>query len=110
MLLTAAIGVIILLTTAGLQVGAASAAAHRARAAADLAALAAASAVQEGVGEPCARAAALAERNDAQLLDCHVGDGESVRLRVVTKLAVSWPGVPDAAVASARAGPDEQAG
>lgn len=101
----AAIGVLLILTAAGLQVGAAAAAAHRARAAADLSALAGAVALQEGAGSPCARAADVAGRNDARIIECALGAGESVRVRVTTEVSTRWPGVPDHAIASARAGP-----
>ncbi|KGN41831.1 hypothetical protein N801_03890 [Knoellia aerolata DSM 18566] len=105
MLVVGAIGLVIVLTTAGLHLGSAAAAAHRARAAADLSALAAAAAIQSGVVRPCARAAALAHRNAARLVRCTVVGGEIVELRVSARTALSWPGVPTTATASARAGP-----
>ena len=108
-LAVAAIGVLLVLATAGLQLGAAATAAHRARAAADLSALAGAIALQEGVRAPCARAADAAVRNHAQVIACSLGVGESVSVRVSTALSTSWPGVPDRAVASARAGPSDDA-
>lgn len=108
-LVVAATGVLLVLTVAGLHVGAAATAAHRARAAADLSALAAASAIQEGKGDPCGRAADLASRNGARLLECGPAAAESVAVRVASDVAVAWPGVPDFAVASARAGPADVA-
>ncbi|MFC7487260.1 Rv3654c family TadE-like protein [Knoellia sp. CPCC 206453] len=104
-LAVAAIGVLLVLTTAGLQLGAAATAAHRARTAADLAALAGATALQEGQANACARAAAVAGRNDAQVVVCALGENDSVSIRVSMAVATRWPGVPDRAVASARAGP-----
>lgn len=103
----AAIGVLVILTTAGLQVGAAATAAHRARTAADLSALAGAVALQEGTGTPCASAAEVAGRNEARVIDCEVGVGESVLVRVTTAVSTHWAGVPDRAAASARAGPGD---
>nr|WP_050766597.1 Rv3654c family TadE-like protein [Janibacter sp. HTCC2649] len=104
-LTVAAIGVLLVLTTAGLQLGAAASAAHRARTAADLAALAGAGALQSGQADACVRAAVVARRNGAQVVECALGVNESVSVRVSTQVATSWPGVPDRAVASARAGP-----
>jgi len=103
----AAIGVLLVVVTAGLQLGAAAAAAHRARTAADLAALAGASALQEGQPDACARAASVAGLNQAQVIACTLGENESVSIRVSTAVETRWPGVPDRAVASARAGPAE---
>ncbi|WP_353952622.1 Rv3654c family TadE-like protein [Knoellia sp. S7-12] len=54
-LVVAAIGVLLVLVTGGLHLGAAATAAHRARSAADLAALAGASAIQQGGVDACAR-------------------------------------------------------
>lgn len=110
MLAVAALGIVVVLSVAGLQLGAAASAAHRARAAADLSALAAATALQVGDPTPCARASDLARRNDAELLECVLGAAESVRVRVSTTAALSWPGVPDRAVAAARAGPSDVLG
>lgn len=98
-------GVVVVLTAAALHLGAASAAAHRARAAADLSALAAASAVQSGIADPCTPAGVMARRNGARLAGCEAAGGERVRVHVVTGVALSWPGLPDDAMASAVAGP-----
>lgn len=108
-LTVAAIGVLLILATAGLQLGAAATAAHRARTAADLSALAGATALQEGAGSPCGRAAQIAGRNQARIVDCSVGAEESVSVRVSMPVSTRWPGVPDRAVASARAGPADTA-
>ncbi|MEO6020561.1 MAG: Rv3654c family TadE-like protein [Knoellia sp.] len=108
-LAVAAIGVLLVLATAGLHLGAAATAAHRARTTADLSALAGATALQEGWGAPCARAAEVAGRNHAQLIACTLGVGESVTVRVSTALPTHWLAVPDRAVASARAGPSDAA-
>lgn len=108
-LVVAALGVVVVLSVAGLQVGAAASAAHRARAAADLSVLAAATAEQEGQPDPCAHASDLARRNGAELVECVRGVAESVEVRVSTTAAVSWPGVAKWAVATARAGPSDVA-
>ncbi|MFW5472644.1 Rv3654c family TadE-like protein [Knoellia sp. CPCC 206450] len=106
-LVVAAVAAVLLLGIAGLQVGAAASAAHRARAAADLSALAAASALQEGGADPCGRAAHLARRNSARVVDCLLRPDDSVLVRVTTDLDLAWPGLPRTAVASARAGPGD---
>ncbi len=104
-LVTAVVAAILIVSTAGLQLGAAASAAHRARAAADLSALAGATAVQEGLADPCPRAAELARRNSARLTTCRRDEGEVVHVRVQTDVSGSWPGMPGTAEASARAGP-----
>ena len=107
--MVAAIAVLLALTTAGIQLGAAATAAHRARTAADLAALAGATALQDGRADGCSGAARVARRNGAQVIQCTLGVNESVFVRVSTKVATSWPGVPGRAIASARAGPADTA-
>lgn len=107
-LMVGAMGVVLALTAAGLHLGAAAVAAHRARAAADLSALAAASVVQSGLGEPCTTAATVARRHGVRLVGCDALDGERVQVRVSAPAALRWPGVPREAVASARAGPEEE--
>lgn len=104
-LVTAAVSVVLILGMGGLQVGAAASAAHRARSAADLSALAAAAALQERRGDPCAHAVQLAARNAAHLVDCRLATDDSVIVRVRTDLHLAVPGLPRAATASARAGP-----
>ncbi len=76
--------------------------ASRAAAAADLAALAAADAAR-GItaGQPCAIAAEVARRNNARVLSCTEGSGETVQVR--TELNVGT--VLGAATGLARAGP-----
>lgn len=106
-LVVAATGVLLVLTLAGLQLGAAATAAHRARTAADLSALAGATALQEGSGEACTVVAVVAGRNGAKLMACSLGAEESVAVRVSIGVSIRWPGVPDHAVASARAGPSK---
>ena len=106
-LVIAALGVLLVLMAAAMQVGAAAGAAHRARAAADLAALAGASALQQGSGDPCSRAWELVARNGADLLSCTLGAAESVRVRVSTDVPGGWPGIPRVATATARAGPSD---
>lgn len=107
-LAVAAIGVLLIVAMAGLHLGAAATAAHRAGTAADLAALAGATTVQQGGISPCDRAGQVAGRNRARLVTCSLS-GESVSVRVSTVVATRWPGVPDRAIASARAGPAEAA-
>ncbi|GAA4118912.1 hypothetical protein GCM10022415_18430 [Knoellia locipacati] len=104
---TGALGVLLILTAAAIQLGAAAGAAHRARAAADLAALAGASALQQGGGDPCTRASEIVTRNGAHLQSCTLGAAESVRVRVGIDVPGRWPGVPRVAAAAARAGPSD---
>lgn len=104
-LVVAAIGLVVVLSLAGIQLGAAAGAAHRARSAADLSALGGAAALQQGAGDPCAGALELAARNGARLVACAVGPAESVLVRVSADVRGAWPGVPRSASASARAGP-----
>ena len=104
-LTTAAIGVLLVLSVAATQLGAVASAAHRARAAADLSALAAATDLSEGGAAPCTVALELARRNSARLVLCRLEAGESVRVRVVTDVSRAWAGLPATAGAEARAGP-----
>ncbi|CAN7200895.1 Rv3654c family TadE-like protein [Knoellia sp. LjRoot47] len=104
-LVTAALGVLLVVILAGVQVASAAVAAHRARAAADLAALAGATALQQGTADPCSRASDLATRNGARLTSCRMETAESLRVRVAKDVPGRWPGVPRVATASARAGP-----
>ncbi|WP_241238246.1 Rv3654c family TadE-like protein [Nocardioides pantholopis] len=99
---TACLGVL-LLVGAGLGVVAAMVVAHRqAQAAADLAALAAAQDVARG-GSGCGAGLAIAQANDASVLECRV-DGRDVRLRVSVR-GPRWLGQDGDLVAEARAGP-----
>jgi secretion/DNA translocation related TadE-like protein len=80
--------------------GAATVARHRARNAADLAALAAAAGVWEGEEAACAKADELSRRNGATLQSCRL-DG----LDVIVTVEVRLPALAYAAQAAARAGP-----
>ena len=93
--------VVILMTVAAAFVaaGTATVARHRARNAADLAALAAAARVWEGEQAACARAEQLSSRNGARLQSCWL-DG----LDVVVTVEVAAAGI-GTAQASAQAGP-----
>lgn len=77
--------------------------AHRsAQAAADLAALAAAQAIQAGT-DPCAEAAAIAGQNGARVRSCQVqGEEVWIEVRVATP---TWGGNTATALGRARAGP-----
>lgn len=98
----AVVGVVLTLTVAGLVLASAVVASHRARLAADLGALAGASALQRGDGATaaCARAARVATANRARVGSCAV-DGATLTLSV----DVVAPGWGSPAVARARAGP-----
>jgi secretion/DNA translocation related TadE-like protein len=94
---------VLLLVGAALGVTTAMVRAHRsAQSAADLAALAAASAVARG-GDPCAAAAGLAERNGARLAGCSI-EGREVQV-LVTVPGPHWLGERSDLSAQARAGP-----
>ncbi len=106
--LLAAAGALFLAVVAGLLVLLACglAAAHSARAAADLAALSAA-AEQVSGRSPCAAARAIAEANRTRLVECRVtGDSLDfvVSVRVAAPLPGGWPGVPAEVGAAAHAG------
>lgn len=94
--------VVIMATALMLLLAQAAVAASRAAAAADLAALAAADAVR-GVtaGEPCAVARDVALRNNARVLSCLEGAGETVQVRI----ELSTRSILGAASGLARAGP-----
>jgi secretion/DNA translocation related TadE-like protein len=96
-----AIGLVAIMVAQALAViGSATVARHRAQAAADLAALAAALRVLEGESVACARAAEVSARNGASLVACRL-DG----FDVVVTVEVAGPAVWGAAQRSARAGP-----
>lgn len=81
-------------------------AAHRARGAADLAALDAAAERVRG-GDPCARAALSARTNGAELVTCQVTGDEiefAVRIQVRLRTAMRTLGVPEWAYANAVGG------
>jgi secretion/DNA translocation related TadE-like protein len=90
--------------TAVVLVGAATVARHRAEAAADLAALAAAGRVAGGEPDACGLAAEVARANAARLASCAVGADAVVELRVSVPVRLGRLGV-WAASARARAGP-----
>lgn len=97
------IGSVLMLTISGLLLASAVLASHRARAAADLAALAAAGVLMRG--EPphaaCESAARVAARNHGRVQQCIVA-GSEVRLSVAVSAGVQGVGV---ATARSRAGP-----
>jgi secretion/DNA translocation related TadE-like protein len=95
------VAALLLLTSGAMTVVAVVAASHRARLAADLAAIAGAQALQGGaVGDACEVAAAVAMSNRAQLAGCVV-----VGLDVAVTVHVDPARWPSPAVARARAGP-----
>ena len=104
----ALVGAMAALLVAGLALGSAVAASHRARAAADLGSLAAALAVQDGAAphESCAVAGQVVQRNVATLLDCVGATDQSVTVQVGARVGWSLPGAgPLMAKARSRAGP-----
>lgn len=105
----AALGVVgLLLLVAGAAAGAVGIVVgqRRAQAAADLAALAAASALQQARA-PCTAAAVLASRNRVRLTGCRV-EGEEVVVSVELDLPTVFAG--RTIRGRARAGPDQSAG
>jgi secretion/DNA translocation related TadE-like protein len=97
------IGAVFLLTISGLVLASAVLASHRARAAADLAALAAAGVLMQGGpgSAACATAAQVAAVNHARMERC-IASATDVRLSVAVSAGVEGVGV---ATARARAGP-----
>ncbi|TQF74983.1 flp pilus-assembly TadE/G-like family protein [Rhodococcus spelaei] len=85
------------------HLGAAVAARHRAQAAADLGALAAAAAVDRGEEAACAAARAVADRMVAALRECRIEGWDAV-VTVGARVGLAAVGTGDA-VAAARAGP-----
>lgn len=102
------VGVLVVLLTACLALASASVAGHRARSAADLAALAAAQALAGSSAAPCAEASRIAERQGAVVRECRV-DGADVELVVAVTPAGAVAKVGDA-TARARAGPEADPG
>ncbi|MGZ6779547.1 MAG: Rv3654c family TadE-like protein [Mycobacterium sp.] len=94
MLAVAMIAVLLAIAVGGFRIGSAVIARHRAQAAADLSALAAAASVPEGAALACNRASVIAEAMSAGVVECRVDD-----LDVVVTVR-SGP-----ARAAARAGP-----
>lgn len=93
------VAVLLFVTGGGAYLGSVVVARHRAQAAADLAALAAAARLPSGVAAACARATAVARGTSIDNVGCRV-DGLDVVITV--RVAVAFAG---AAQATARAGP-----
>ena len=97
--------VLLALTIGGVAIGSAVVARHRAQAAADLAALAAAVHIADGIGEVCRHAAVLANAMHTVLTQCAVEDLDVV-VTIDASVAFGRMGVGPAR-ATARAGPVE---
>jgi secretion/DNA translocation related TadE-like protein len=107
-LVVAATGVVLVLLVAGLALASAVVATHTARAAADLGALAAAQALQEGADlrTACAVAASVTTKNGARSTGCLTSVDGSVTCRATTSPSFLLPGTPlRTTTATARAGP-----
>ncbi|WP_051266294.1 Rv3654c family TadE-like protein [Nakamurella lactea] len=85
-----------------LQIGGAVIARHRAEGAADLAALAGATAVQSGTGSACQRAGAIAAANGGSVLSCELSGSDVLVVVVVRNQLLPAVG---SAQGRARAGP-----
>ena len=103
MVAVAMMAVLLAITAGGGYVGSAVIARHRAQAAADLAALAAAGRLADGADAACAQASALAHAMRTAVTQCVVEDLDVV-VTVAAPLAFGRLGVGPAR-ASARAGP-----
>ena len=104
----AAVGALLVCLVGGLAVASAVHAGHRARAGADLAALAAAAALAQGTagGAACARGSGIAAANGTALRRCAAAGDGSVTVEVTAPVSLRLPGLPAGpAVARARAGP-----
>lgn len=104
--MVAVLALVVLLGGAGLLLGRYAVAARQARSAADLSAMAGATARQQG-GDGCRAAAELARANRARLLQCEeVGDQLDfvVTVRVRLPVPTTVPGAPQAVEAVAYAG------
>lgn len=99
-----AVALLFVLTVAGLSLGSAVLASHRARSAVDLAALAGASALMRGdsLALACARAGGVARRGDAAIVSCTAAGRDSLTVRGEVSASIPLLG---RAVATARAGP-----
>ena len=100
-------GVVVALSSAALVIAGYAVGFHRARAAADLSALSAAAAFQQG-REPCAQAALTAKQNGARLDRCsQLGDAVDfvVTVRVSAAARTRIPNMPRTVAAEAHAGP-----
>ncbi|WP_423202339.1 Rv3654c family TadE-like protein [Mycobacterium decipiens] len=95
------VAVLLWVTGAGAYLGSVVVARHRAQAAADLAALAAAARLPSGPASACARAALVARAMRVDHAHCGV---ENLDVVVTVEVAVVFAGV---ATAAARAGPAE---
>ncbi len=107
-LVLAGVGVAVMLLTGGLALGSAVTASHRARAAADLGALAAAQAIQRGAASAaaCSLAASVMERNGGRSHRCEVAADGSVTTTALTTPSYGLPGTrAGTTTATARAGP-----
>jgi secretion/DNA translocation related TadE-like protein len=100
-LAVAMMGLLVTVTVATSGVVGVVATHRRAQSAADLSALAGASALQDG-GDPCRRAATIARRNAARLRRCQV-DGWTVAVEVASRIEL--PGGALDLAARGRAGP-----
>jgi secretion/DNA translocation related TadE-like protein len=97
------VAVLLAVTAGGSCLGSAVIGRHRAQAAADLAAMAAAARVPAGPQAACARAAAVVHRMRAEKIDCAVDGLDAVVTVEVAVAFIGWgTGV---ARAAARAGP-----
>ena len=99
-----AVALLLVLTLAGLSLGSAVLASHRARSAVDLAALAGASALMSGdpLSLACAKAGGVARRGDAAIVSCNATGVDSLTVRGEVSASIPLLG---RAVATARAGP-----
>lgn len=106
MLVVAAVAVVVVVLTGVLVVAGVVRDVHRARAAADLAALAAAGPLAAGGGADCSAGAEVAAANGARLVACLPGSGGSVVVTVDVgrRWSAAWAGMPAVVTARARAG------
>ena len=106
-LMAGILGVVVALSSAALVIAGYAVGYRRARAAADLSALSAAAAFQQGQS-PCAQAALTARQNGARVESCsRVGDAVDfvVTVRVSVAAATRLPHLPRKVAAEAHAGP-----
>lgn len=97
------VAVLLTVTGGGIRLGSAVVARHRAQAAADLAALAAADRLPSGAAAACVQASEIARRMAADVVTCAI-DGLDVLLTVEVPVALGGWGIATAR-AAARAGP-----
>lgn len=105
-LIVAIMALLLTLGAAATVVGGYGVASHRAKAAADLAAVSGASATATG-DDPCRAARRVAVANHAQLDDCQLtGDQQDfvVAVKVSIQLKPVWPGLPKVVTTEAYAG------